>query len=45
MAHVAISRHHTFRNRSEEVGGKMVRGVVRRRRTVVGFFREREDIG
>ena len=45
MAHVSLIRHHRVRNRSEDVGGDIVRGVGRRGQTVVGldFFREREE--
>ena len=51
VAHVAMSRHHGVRNRSEEVGGEMVRGVSGRGRTVVGLVfteigrREDKDLG
>ena len=37
VAHVAISIHHIVGNRSEEVGGGIVRGVSRIGRTVGGL--------
>ena len=42
MAHVAVSRHHRSGNRSDEMGGEMVRVVVRRGSKVGGLgFLER----